>query len=296
VKRVNLLEYFELAESLTNAKRATSLDNSKGGNLYIALWQLPPKLRDFLQEDNGFNASKYAAAELAGTVDGWISTNVLQNEQFSSDLFDKDFSSWEYGSIPKKIDAFRSVFEAECHDVDVYSVGQIAIYKTQALVANGSHVIPEEYRMEMSEEALKEFDDAGRCLAFDLPTACGFHALRGTELVMDGYLKSFGVTKNMKSWNDYIQTFQKLRESKDAKRKPSEKVSAMLDRMRTLDRNPLMHPREVLDNVGANHVFSLSAITVVEMIKDRRQGASDNAVALIAANAGAELSGEQAAE
>ncbi len=294
MKRVNLLEYFELAESLANAKRATSVDNSKGGSLYIALWGLPPKLRDFLQEDNGFNTSKYAAADLAGTVEGWISTNVFQNGQFSTDLFDKDFSSWEYSGLPKKIDAFRSVFEAECHDVDVYSVGQIAIYKTQALVANGSHVIPEEYRKDMSEESLKEFDDAGRCLAFDLPTACGFHALRGTELVMDDYLRSFGVTKVMRSWNDYIQTFQKLRENKDAKRKPSEKVSAMLDRMRTLDRNPLMHPREVLDTVGANHVFSLSAITVVEMIKDRGSGSSDSAVALLAANAGADLPSEQA--
>jgi len=296
VKRVNLLEYFELAESLANAKRATSLDSSKGGNLYIALWVLPPKLREFLQEDNGFNASKYAAAELAGLVEGWISENVFQNQQFSSELFDKDFSSWEYSAIPKKIDAFRSVFEAECHDVDVYSVGQIAIYKTQALVANGSHVIPEEYRKDMPQEAVKEFDDAGRCLAFDLPTACGFHALRGTELVMDVYLKSFGVTKIMKSWNDFIQAFQKLRESKDTNRKPSEKVSAMLDRMRSLDRNPLMHPREVLDSIGANHVFSLSAITVVEMMKDRRPEGQGGTVALIAANAGAELPNEQAAE
>lgn len=291
MKRVNLLEYFELAESLANAKRATSLDSSKGGSLYIAIWALPQKLRDFVQEDNGFNASKYAAADLAGAVEGWISTNVFENGQFSSDLFDKDFSSWEYGSIPKKVDAFRSVFEAECHDVDVYSVGQIAIYKTQALVANGSHVIPEEYRKDMSPEAIKEFDDAGRCLAFDLPTACGFHALRGTELVMDYYLKSFGVTRNMKSWNDFIQAFQKLRDNKEAKRKPSEKVSAMLDRMRSLDRNPLMHPREVLDSIGANHLFSLSAITVVEMIKDKRSCTSDT-VALIAANVGAELQAE----
>ncbi|NTF31247.1 hypothetical protein [Rhizobium skierniewicense] len=273
MKRVNLLEYFELAESLANAKRATSLDSSKGGNLYISLWGLPPKLREFLNEDNGFSTSKYAAAELASVVDSWISGHVLENGNFSSELFDKEFSGWEYGSIPKKIDSFRSVFEAECHDVDVYSVSQISIYKTQALVANGSHVISGEYRQHMSADALKEFDDAGRCLAFDLPTACGFHALRGTELVMDVYLKSFGITKNMKSWNDYIMSFQKLRDNKEAKRKPSEKVSAMLDRMRTLDRNPLMHPREVLDGVGANHVFSLSAITVVEMIKDSRSNA-----------------------
>ncbi len=109
---------------------------------------------------------------------------------------------------------------------------------------------------------------------------------------MDEYLRSFGVTKKMKSWNDYILTFQKLRESTDANQKPSEKVSAMLDRMRSLDRNPLMHPRETLDGVGANHVFSLAAITVVEMIKDMRLTSASATVALIAANAGADLPDE----
>jgi hypothetical protein len=292
LKRVNLLEYFELAELLAQAKRATSLDSSKGGSLYGALWNLPAKLRDFLQQDNGFSTSKHAASDLANTIENWISTNIWPDGKFSAEHFEKDFSNWEYGGIPKKIESFRSVFEAESHDVDVYSVGQIAIYKTQALVANGSHVIASEYREEMSAEALKEFDDAGRCLAFDLPTACGFHALRGTELVMDEYLRSFGVTKKMKSWNDYILAFQKLRESTDANQKPSEKVSAMLDRMRSLDRNPLMHPREMLDGVGANHVFSLAAITVVEMIKDMRLTSASATVALIAANAGADLPGE----
>jgi hypothetical protein len=296
VKRVNLLEYFELAESLAKAKLATSLDSSKGSSLYFGLWSLPPKLRDFLQEDNGFSTSKHAASDLATTIDNWLTANVMPNGEFSPEHFEKDFSSWQYGGIPKKIESFRSVFEAECHDVDVYSVGQIAIYKTQALVANGSHTIAAGYRQDMSEEAIKEFDDAGRCLAFDLPTACGFHALRGTELVMDDYLRSFGVAKSAKSWNDYIIAFQKIRDSKDAKRKPSEKVSAMLDRMRSLDRNPLMHPREVLDRVGANHLFSLSAITVVEMIKDMRSNVAEHVVALIAANAGAELPNEQAAE
>ncbi len=46
-------------------------------------------------------------------------------------------SSWHYSGMTKKIDAFRSVFEAECHDIDIYSVGQMAICKTQARVSEG---------------------------------------------------------------------------------------------------------------------------------------------------------------
>ncbi|WP_139275996.1 hypothetical protein [Pararhizobium antarcticum] len=296
MKRVNLLEYFELAEALAKARQATSVDTSKGGSIYISLWALPPKLSAFIAEDNGFGTCKHAAADLAGTISSWISANVMPNDTFSPDLFEKDFSSWQYSEIPRKIDSFRSVFEAESHDVDVYSVGQIAIYKTQALVSNASHVIPDEIRSEMPEEAIKEFDDAGRCLAFDLPTACGFHALRATELVIDAYLKDFGVTKSMKSWNDFIKAVQDLIEAKNKEPKPSQKVGAMLDRMRSLDRNPLMHPRDALDAVGANHLFSLSAITVAEMIKDARRIKAANVVPLLAANAGSDLVNEQAAE
>jgi hypothetical protein len=45
----------------------------------------------------------------------------------------------------------------------------------------------------------------------------------------------------------------------------------MLDRMRDLDRNPLMHPRDTLDVTQADMLFSLAAITVVEMARDMEE-------------------------
>ena len=191
MKRINLFEYYDLAEQLVTAKQALDTESSKGGNLYFALMGLPEKLGAFVNENNGFSTCKHTATELKNLVSDWLARNVWDNQtDFSNNKFNEDFSGWQYRHIGTKIDTFRSVFEAECHSVDVYSVGQIAIYQTRDLVANASYTIPEEFRRGMSEEAIKEFDDAGRCLAFDLPTACGFHALRGTELVMDQYLRS----------------------------------------------------------------------------------------------------------
>ncbi|MBX4892103.1 hypothetical protein [Rhizobium bangladeshense] len=297
VKRVNLFEYFELAENLAKAKKTLSGESVKGGALYFGLAGLPIKLDAFIKEQNGFGTCKHSASELKTTIEGWLPANVWPDgEALPTENFDKDFAGWEYRHMPTKIDTFRSVFEAECHDVDFYSVGQIAIYKTRDLVANASHVIPDEFRFGMTNEALKEFDDAGRCLAFDLPTACGFHALRGTELVMDDYLKAFGVTKKIVSWNDYIKAAEDLAKSEKPGPKPSQKVTAMLDRMRSLDRNPLMHPRDELDTSSANHLFSLAAVTVAEMIKDMRTIKGAGTVALIAAKAGAGLPDEQPAE
>ncbi|MGD9476988.1 hypothetical protein [Shinella sp. G-2] len=297
VKRVNLFEYFELAEHLASAKRTLSSDRANGGILYFGLSLLPAKLDSFVSEQNGYATCKHCALELKNSIENWISEKLWQDgSAFPKEKFDKEFESWEYRYLSSKIDTFRSVFEAECHDVDFYSVGQVAIYKTRDLVASASHAIPDEFRDGMSKEALKEFDDSGRCLAFDLPTACGFHALRGTELVMDDYLKAFGVKRNLVSWNEYIKAADALVASDKPGPKPSKKVTAMLDRMKSLDRNPLMHPRDELDLASADQLFRLSTITVVEMIRDMRRVSGENTVALIAANAGAELSNEQAAE
>jgi hypothetical protein len=116
---------------------------------------------------------------------------------------------------------------------------------------------------------MSEFDSAGKCLAFDLATACGFHSLRAVELMILRYLRAFDAkTDNLKTWFDYVKAVE---EAECEGRKPSRKVAQMLDRMRDLDRNPLMHPRDTLDVTQADMLFSLAAITVVEMARDMRQ-------------------------
>lgn len=290
MKRVNLLEYYELAESLLAAKRVLSANSIKGGLIWINTSSLPTALDAFVRDDNGFSTSKTVARDLSSSIDSWIRRNIMDSNSpssFINDSFEKDFASWQLDGIPGKIDAFRSVFAAECSEIDVYSVGQISIYKTSALVADGAGIIPLDIQPDMPVETLIEFNSAGRCLAFDLPTACGFHALRGLELVMDEYLRSFGVTAKMKSWNDYIRALDKLVQNPKAGSKPAPKVAAMLDRMRELERNPLMHPRDTLDAIQADMLFKLCAITVIEIARDMKTKKSANpTLSLPAANDG----------
>lgn len=272
MKRVNLLEYFELAELLHEAKRVLSSDKLKGGSVWVHTYELPEKLGNFERDDNGFSASKRVAGELVAVIQTWLSENLMDGNSplsFSTEKFDVEFPGWKLSTITRKIDAFKSVFAAECADVDVYSVGQIAIYKTSDLVSTASKSLPEGTRDSIPFGATIEFDDAGRCLAFGLPTACGFHALRGLELVIEGYLRAFGVTKTLHTWGDYVEEAKKLAEG-NADKKPAKKVSQLIDRMRDLDRNPLMHPRDTLDEVGADMLFRLSGIAAYEIVKDMK--------------------------
>lgn len=271
VERVNLLEYFELAEAITRAKQVVSLEQAKGGRVWVATSLLPDKLKAFVAADNGFSSCKHAAENLAKAIEDWFSEHMVNEDgELTAEKFEVDFPGWRFSEIDKKLDAFKSVFEVETRDVDVYSVGQVAIYRTSSLVSSGRDTVPAEYQGAMPAEALGELDQAGKCLAFDLPTACGFHALRSLELVMDVYLDAYGVnTSKFKSWNDYIKAATRLVESEDVQSpKPAKKVTAMLDRMRELDRNPLMHPRDTLDQNAADQLYKLCGMTIVEMIKD----------------------------
>ena len=113
---------------------------------------------------------------------------------------------------------------------------------------------------------IDEFNSAGRCLAFDLPTAC-VPCVAGASIGMDVYVKSFGVTTKMVSWNDYVKAVQKLIDDPKAKDKPSPRL-VMFDRMRELGSQSLMHPRDTLDSIQADMLFKLCAITAMEFVRD----------------------------
>ncbi|MFC3225850.1 hypothetical protein ACFOGJ_01320 [Marinibaculum pumilum] len=272
MKKVDLIKYFNLGENLHVARRATSNDNMSVGDIWISIYYMPTLLREFIQDDNGFTTCKHVADELATMIEDWLHRFVFDNNsppQLKTDNFKQTLEPWHYTNISAKIDEFRSVFSAECRIIDVYSVEEISIYNTSRLVSKGSDIIPRQILSHLPDNVVSEFDNAGRCLAFELPTACGFHSLRGLELVMEKYIQHFGRSiKSLKSWNDYIREIEKLANDGKSTQKPSNKVSAMLDRLRELERNPLMHPRDQLDSVQADMLFRLCAITVVEIIRD----------------------------
>jgi hypothetical protein len=268
MERVRLLDYFNLSKSLSTAEAATLAENNNIGAIYFATRGLHQELHNFVVTENGFSACKNVASELISEIEKWRKSSAYDEDgKFDIAKFDEQHQSWNYSSIRQKISDFRSVFEAESVDLDVYFVEPYSIYQTSALVSNGSDIIPSPLHEHLPKGTVEEFNSAGKCLAFDLPTACGFHALRGLELVMENYLRKHNVNKKMHSWNDFIKAVEKLIE--DAKEPaPSQKVAAMIDRMRTLDRNPLMHPTNTLDIDAAHSLFTLCAITSIELTHD----------------------------
>ena len=90
---------------------------------------------------------------------------------------------------------------------------------------------------------------------------------------MEDYYEVISKKKpKFRSWYDYVKAFTRSANTRGKRHSkyPSPKVAAMIDRIREFDRNPLMHPRDTLDEPGADTVFNISIATITEMAKDMR--------------------------
>ncbi len=269
MRRINLQTYFEMAERLERAKAVLAQEKTTKGMIYFTLSELSRMFSEFVLHDKAFNISKHNAKEIINCIN-YINNNMLiiENGKLNFSEFNVDVEKWQYSYLQSHLDSFRIVFQAECNDAAIYFVDQVLIYNTTALVENAFHRLHEEIRNILPSGINTEFEQAGKALAFELWTACGFHSLRALELMMDHYLRDFDIECKFSTWHNYIKSMTKLAEDTDRHEKPSKKVIAMLDRMREIDRNPLMHPQDTLDCTQAETLFSLSSITIVEMARD----------------------------
>lgn len=139
---------------------------------------------------------------------------------------------------------FENVLAAELGMSNLYFVSKIRGFDTTDLIWQGWELFPEDLPGKVPE-AVADLKNATRCLAFELPTACGFHLHRATESILRRYYDAVtGGKARPKSRNvgDYLKKLDDLGAG-DAK------VKAALRDLKDLHRNPLIHPEESIDTV-----------------------------------------------
>jgi hypothetical protein len=109
-----------------------------------------------------------------------------------------------------------------------------------------------------------DFQQAGRAIAFDLPTAAAFHLLRGTEAVLrDFYLRTVkrDRIKEPRMWGPMVTALR-------ARRNPPPAVLLTnLDSLRAHFRNPTQHPEKVYDLDEAQDLMALAFDAVARMVR-----------------------------
>lgn len=189
--------------------------------------------------------------------------NQMEIALGSSPQEDKELGWQIFYSIKAPYDAFVTVLGAEWSIADLFLVSKLPGYDTTDLIESGRVLFPSDMGAKVPE-AIDDANQAGKCLAFRLPTAAGFHLHRVNETVLRRYYdaETRGKTRpTQRTIGAYLKAFGKYKAG-------DPKVLAALDSLRELHRNPLMHPEQILetfDDAIALHgaVYSV----VVHMLK-----------------------------
>ena len=72
----------------------------------------------------------------------------------------------------------------------IYHLWPVRAYNIEVLVSQGQNLFSQAAQSAFNEEEVNNFQEAGKCLAFQIPTAAAFHIFRGAEFVDTPILRS----------------------------------------------------------------------------------------------------------
>ncbi len=135
-------------------------------------------------------------------------------------------------------------------------------YDVNRLLANIGALMAPGVFDKLPDIAKYDFSEAGKCIAFERPTAAAFHLLRVTEGVLRKFYLS--IVKRGRSdlmWGPMIISLRKRKKSR-----PPDVLLNNLDNIRVSFRNPTQHPEKIYDIQEAQDLFGLCVDVVSRMI------------------------------
>jgi hypothetical protein len=242
-----VLPLAKMTDSMPKEVQIDFITSAKHG-LEMFIRQQP--LRDMLPR------STVKAQAFLEIVNGWIL--VLAGQAAPG-------SAGDIGVLRRTVEGFAVSFQDELDRVAMFTVTAKGSLDIHRLVAGVSSCYPPEALEMCNTFITEEIDHAGKCLAFDLPTACGFHILRAVETGMKGYVHAAtGALPrvNQRSWSEYIRVLT------EAKAHPD--VIDLLKVLKT-KRNPLMHPNDNLEVNDAIGLLCLCQAGIETLMTDIRR-------------------------
>lgn len=157
--------------------------------------------------------------------------NELDMTKQAEKLEAAKYSIWSVGA------RLQTILNGELAIQPVYHLWPIRAYNVEVLIAEGENVFSEEARKEFNEEEIYNLREAGKCLAFQIPTAAAFHIFRCVKSLIRRYYEVV-VGKlpkpKMRNWGVYIKALQDCG--------ADQKVVSILEQIKDLHRNPVIHP------------------------------------------------------
>jgi hypothetical protein len=284
VERINPFAFFEFGKELHSLSQ---LEETSTQKVFWPLWQARNaigKLIDGKPIPIGISLTK--ARALADRMDSLLAERFQRkNEKGEVTLrfpeeSDPPIAPWSLEWIKTSITEFEGIFAEEMRETATYFVPRRGIYHTPALVDDADQTFPKELQPFIPQKAKEDWKSAGRCLAFNLLSASGFHVARAVEACLESYYGKFSGKpgETLHSWYDYIKALREIAE-KNPTPCPTDKTLTELDQMREDYRNPIVHPRVILSEGDARMLFANGESLIIAMAQELAE-ASKNGVQL----------------
>lgn len=268
--RINSAYFYELGARLHPLLNID--ENGDRDDLWLALYMAQNSLRAALFSE--------VIPLRTCVARGWqLDEAISRLIQLIRDPAQAHVDTFEFDRVETAAKEFETVLQAELQVMSAYYASQKALYSTPDLVDRAEIIFPKEVRDKVSEDAINDVRQAGKCLAFDVPTAAGFHILRATEDIIREYYGLVVGTlpaKKSRNWGVYIKGLRA--------HGADQKIVAALEQVKDMHRNPIMHPEVVLTTDEAISLFGIAQGIIVAMVLDiEKRKAAAAATAAIAA-------------
>jgi hypothetical protein len=200
--------------------------------------------------------SKEAATNLLRTISYWISGAKNEN------LLTRTITLNDRLLLTGLASAFENEFARETQEISIFAVTQKGIYSTRSLIESAQKKFPENLLRLMSENTISDLQEAGRCLAFERPTACAFHICRATEALMLTYYEAL----TGQVWPHPKRDWYSYNAQLAAQSAPST-ITNRLGEIRQ-DRNAYAHPDITVPLDEASVVYELCTGVMFYMAKE----------------------------
>jgi len=239
------------------------------------------RLRESLREGIKLNAVRYGLLEAEEQLGGLfhptgIYVDALRGATHDANVLfeaikklttdpdhNRDLDFFDVYSISSALDKFEAVLTAELRAADAYFVNKKGGYDTIDLIVRAEVLFPSGL-MDKVPNAVHDIQEAGRCIAFELGTAAGFHTMRALETIVKSYWKA--ISGNSKPpGSKTIGAFIRQMEENNIGNK---KVVSALKQIKDLHRNPLTHTQVTLEMQEAIDLLGIVRSAVSAMLAE----------------------------
>ena len=174
-----------------------------------------------------------------------------------------------WNSIIEKLKKVDTTFDAELNTKIAFTLEEKR-YSNETLLDKIYQLFGENTFGVLPSIAKFDFEESGKCLAFDRYTASAFHSLRGTEDVVKMYYERlFSITANDKdTWGTYENKIKKELDDGKLIPSPDEQLIISMASLRKYYRNQTQHPQMIYSSDQSQDILSNCIKVVIDIVVD----------------------------